>query len=649
MKKIVKQTLIAFLLFCFPVILVAASKYKVLNGPERFYFGYISLIEAKEGVSPKIIVSRIDGLSEAGVLNLPITPGDTIRTPDDARCEVQFDSGTVVRLDYDSELKIETIMARSLSAFSDISNLVLIGGQIYLMYKQYDRGEMMQVLTQNTAAKLFHNTVAVITTDDRNGSGISVRYGKIELLYGKEENKLSKKTLKKGESIFITPDGQVSFPAANDPGDFIAWNDKINASYEELHKGITKLPRPVQNLPGAVFYFAQKYGYYHGEWLWDDYYGYVWRPFINDRLYPWGWQPYIYGRWSYVNGQLFWVPEEPWGWVPYHLGIWQWDKKLGWVWIPGSLFAPAWVSWDFFFGYATWRPWTLFDWVYFVNPLYWTNYVYLPGENQGSMPPVERVIRKDQLKKPASPASPVPHEIKPILSNVISGLKRNEERIVDSAGGLSSWQVFVKKEDVHQPEIQKKIARREQLSEVNKESSGSQTKAIPRPVLPGSQASRIFLNNKVSERIEMKPAVSGRISSDEADMVKRASRSSETASNPAVPRREFRRSDVDWNPDVKIARELGVKIQYESVRNEIRCPELNLSSSDRLNRTILPGLSPRGVVYQLNPIASSSEFVPNSSSGNSDSSVLSPRVTPRETDNRSSAGSTRAPDNREKK
>jgi len=34
----------------------------------------------------------------------------------------------------------------------------------------------------------------------------------------------------------------------------------------------------------------------------------------------------------------------------------------------------------------------------------------------------------------------------------------------------------------------------------------------------------------------------------------------------------------DWNPDIKVARRAGVSIQYSSRSNEVRCPELNLSS-----------------------------------------------------------------------
>ncbi len=34
----------------------------------------------------------------------------------------------------------------------------------------------------------------------------------------------------------------------------------------------------------------------------------------------------------------------------------------------------------------------------------------------------------------------------------------------------------------------------------------------------------------------------------------------------------------DWNPDLKIARRLGVNITYSSGKNEVRCPELGLDS-----------------------------------------------------------------------
>ncbi len=168
-------------------------------------------------------------------------------------------------------------------------------------------------------------------------------------------------------------------------------------------------------MPPAVFYFAQTYGNYYGEWLWDDFYGYVWRPYIDNGRYPWGWGPYYYGQWSYSGGQMFWVPQEPWGWIPYHLGIWQWDKKHGWVWLPGSLFAPAWVDWDFYFGYACWRPWNLFDWMYgdpymYGSDPYWIwNFRYMNGNWQYYWPygPTARPGRAEQEEHSSSETSSV--------------------------------------------------------------------------------------------------------------------------------------------------------------------------------------------------------------------------------------------------
>jgi len=40
-------------------------------------------------------------------------PGDVIQTTAERRIEIQFDNGTIVRLDFDSRLKIETLMPKA--------------------------------------------------------------------------------------------------------------------------------------------------------------------------------------------------------------------------------------------------------------------------------------------------------------------------------------------------------------------------------------------------------------------------------------------------------------------------------------------------------------------------------------------------------
>ena len=39
------------------------------------------------------------------------------------------------------------------------------------------------------------------------------------------------------------------------------------------------------------------------------------------------------------------VSEEPFGWATYHCGHWGFDDEIGWYWVPGTRWAPAWVSW----------------------------------------------------------------------------------------------------------------------------------------------------------------------------------------------------------------------------------------------------------------------------------------------------------------
>ena len=54
----------------------------------------------------------------------------------------------------------------------------------------------------------------------------------------------------------------------------------------------------------------------------------------------------------------------------------------------------------------------------------------------------------------------------------------------------------------------------------------------------------------------------------------------------------------DWNPDLRVARSLGVRIEYSSVRNEVRCPELRLTSRDRERPGgMAPHLTSQGVSY----------------------------------------------------
>jgi hypothetical protein len=93
---------------------------------------------------------------------------------------------------------------------------------------------------------------------------------------------------------------------------------------------------------------------HHGEWLETSDYGYVWQPREAERSRSW--RPYTNGRWAYTDAGWTWISEEPFGWATYHYGRWTRLRGVGWVWVPGDQWAPAWVSWRKSSDYVGWAP-----------------------------------------------------------------------------------------------------------------------------------------------------------------------------------------------------------------------------------------------------------------------------------------------------
>src|SRR5690349_2931534 len=89
----------------------------------------------------------------------------------------------------------------------------------------------------------------------------------------------------------------------------------------------------------------------YGHWTYVTPYGQVWVPAVG-----YGWRPYYYGQWVLTDWGWTFVSDDPWGWAAYHYGRWNWAVGVGWYWIPGTLWAPAWVSWRYGAGYVSWCP-----------------------------------------------------------------------------------------------------------------------------------------------------------------------------------------------------------------------------------------------------------------------------------------------------
>src|SRR3990170_447869 len=87
-------------------------------------------------------------------------------------------------------------------------------------------------------------------------------------------------------------------------------------------------------------------------WIWLQ--GqYVWGP---QNVGPY-WRPYTVGRWVFTDRYgWMWSSREPFGWATYHYGRWGFSNRVGWFWVPGSRWAPAWVSWRQSNDYLAWAP-----------------------------------------------------------------------------------------------------------------------------------------------------------------------------------------------------------------------------------------------------------------------------------------------------
>jgi hypothetical protein len=88
----------------------------------------------------------------------------------------------------------------------------------------------------------------------------------------------------------------------------------------------------------------------HGQWVEDPTHGTVWVP--NGAEVGADFSPYeTSGHWAYDDDDYVWVSDYEWGWAPFHYGRWV-LTPTGWAWIPGRVYAGAWVDWSM--GYPGW-------------------------------------------------------------------------------------------------------------------------------------------------------------------------------------------------------------------------------------------------------------------------------------------------------
>lgn len=109
---------------------------------------------------------------------------------------------------------------------------------------------------------------------------------------------------------------------------------------------------PIQPQPPTLDEFKTTLSRF-GQFIYSERYGNVWQP----TSLPAGWHPYPACHWIY-DRTYGWTYDDPttWGKIVHHYGRWAHDDQAGWIWVPGTEWAPAWVIWRSGGDWTGWAP-----------------------------------------------------------------------------------------------------------------------------------------------------------------------------------------------------------------------------------------------------------------------------------------------------
>ncbi len=280
--------------------------------------------------------------------NSPVFPGDVVRTDPGQRVEIELAGGTLVRLDGDTELTFVSLP----DPYADVADhtvLQLSRGTARVISRLAENQELRFDTPTTSVYAVDGGDVRVDVAPDGTTDVASVR-GVVEVA-GSGGSVVVRSGMRTAVRPDEYPDEAIAFNSFGRDG-FDRWcadrdqayasHDDYDADYDdEAYREVPQEVRP---------YYRELSS--HGRWVDTPDYGYVWYP---TGVYS-GWRPYNDGYWSYGPSGYFWVGSEPWGWAPYHYGRWAWSSPYGWCWVPGRVFAGAWVAWSWGSVHIGWAP-----------------------------------------------------------------------------------------------------------------------------------------------------------------------------------------------------------------------------------------------------------------------------------------------------
>ena len=315
-------------------LLLAAAGAPDRAEAQREGYTYLSYVQ------PDVLLVSSAEDDVAARVNMPVLAGDSLITGVGSRAEAVLADGSVVRVDGYTELRFER-MARTYEEDDDRDLLFLAHGTAAV--------EVRDVATRDRALRLDTDDATVLAATrglfrvdaGQRGTEVYVLAGKVEV-----QGRGGRALVIAGEYAFVSGDSEIEVDVSPSPRDRFA-----RFVEERRDRGDHRETTRYVSSEFAYDYDTASFDDY-GSWVYASAYGaYCWRPRV-----PLGWTPYALGYWRWTPAGMTWVSSEPWGWLPYHYGTWVYDALLGWLWVPGDEYSPAWVYWSYMSDWVGWCP-----------------------------------------------------------------------------------------------------------------------------------------------------------------------------------------------------------------------------------------------------------------------------------------------------
>ncbi|MFQ5670446.1 MAG: DUF6600 domain-containing protein, partial [Acidobacteriota bacterium] len=337
-------------LLAMPLALAHAGESAPLPAyPEGSTFARIRVLEG--GVT---VLHGTEVIDDHALSNTPLAAGDTVETGQDGFLEIQMADGSLVWLDRSTRTHLVALRDQA----GRYENRTLLGMDYGVMSIQVaDPGTDDLEFRVDTDAGLLYFLEPGLYKIEVGASGLTrivTRGGMAEVAAGGQSILVDS-----GESTVVAP-GRAAEPPraastrAADPFD-ASVDARREAEEDELRALSPQAIAVEEDLPPVILPYVAELDPY-GSWHDDPRFGPVWVPAV-----PAGWRPYAAGSWFPGPYGWAWVSSEPWGYAPAHYGRWEFIVGFGWSWIPGAVYAPAWVSWAYADGFVGWCPMGWYD------------------------------------------------------------------------------------------------------------------------------------------------------------------------------------------------------------------------------------------------------------------------------------------------